>query len=177
MRTFLLLAILAAAAIGCQSMHDRDVKSNYYSQWTTVKSDVKSTVKAGEEVFKEMELRDIKSEATVLEVRGDWNGALRWYQNLLVLQPDAVNLNRDIARCLRNLGRFDEAQQAIDRHLAMSPYGAESNIEAARIRIAKNDVAGARTHLERAAHILARADAGYAPAADVKKLMAEIGAR
>src|SRR5688500_5609612 len=67
MRTFLLLAILAAAAIGCQSMHDRDVKSNYYSQWTTVKSDVKSTVKAGEEVFKEMELRDIKSEATVLD--------------------------------------------------------------------------------------------------------------
>jgi hypothetical protein len=67
MKTLPLLAILAAAAIGCQSMHDRDVKSNYYSQWTTVKSDVKSTVKAGEEVFKEMELRDIKSEATVLD--------------------------------------------------------------------------------------------------------------
>jgi tetratricopeptide (TPR) repeat protein len=119
----------------------------------------------------------VKSEATVLEVRGDWNGALRAYQNLLVLEPGALNLNRDIARCLRNLNRLDEAQQAIDKHLAMSPYGAESNIEAARIKLAQQDAAGARMHLDRAALILAQADAGYAPAAEVKKLLGEIGAR
>ena len=119
----------------------------------------------------------IQAEGLVFEVRGDWNGALRSHQRLLEIEPAVMPLHRDIARALRNLGRLDEAQQSVERHLLVSPYSAESNMEAAHIRLARKDTAGARTHLERAAHVLARADAGYAPAAEVKKLMAEIGAR
>jgi hypothetical protein len=49
---------------GCQSTHEKGVTSNYRSQWTTVRADVKTTTKAAEAALNEAELKDVTSSST-----------------------------------------------------------------------------------------------------------------
>jgi len=64
--TLVSLAMLAFAitAPGCASSHEKGVTSNYHSQWTTVKADVKTTTKAAEATLNDAELKDVSSSAT-----------------------------------------------------------------------------------------------------------------
>jgi hypothetical protein len=54
------------------------------------------------------------------------------------------------------------------------PFAPESNVEAARIRLADGDTAAARTHLERAAHMLDQADPDQPLAIEVVRLLAAL---
>jgi hypothetical protein len=56
--------VLAVALYGCASSSDKSVKTNYKTQWTTVKGDVKSTTSAAEAVLKDLDLLEVKSSAT-----------------------------------------------------------------------------------------------------------------
>ena len=56
--------VLAVALYGCASSSDKSVKTNYKTQWTTVKGDVKSTTSAAEAVLKDYDLLETKSSAT-----------------------------------------------------------------------------------------------------------------
>jgi hypothetical protein len=47
-------------------------------------------------------------------------------------------------------------------------------MEAARIRLADGDTAGARTHLERAAHMLDQADPDQPLAMEVRRMLTEL---
>ncbi|HSJ08291.1 MAG TPA: tetratricopeptide repeat protein, partial [Longimicrobiales bacterium] len=116
----------------------------------------------------------IRADAMLLELRGDWNGALAKYQELQALNPSGMNVRRDIARAYRNLGRLDEAQRILDDHLRMVPASPDSHMEAARIRLARGDKAGARTHVERVAQVWANADASFVPAAELRSLQQEV---
>jgi hypothetical protein len=58
------LILTLAAAPGCQSTHEKGVTSNYRSQWTTVRADVKTTTKAAESALSEAELKDVTSSST-----------------------------------------------------------------------------------------------------------------
>jgi tetratricopeptide (TPR) repeat protein len=115
-----------------------------------------------------------RGEATLLEVRGDWTAALDAWERFRRNDPTVMTASRDIARVLRHLGRYDDAQRAIDEHLRTVPFAPESNVEAARIRLADGDSAGARTHLERAAHMLEQADDGQPLAMEGQRMLAEL---
>jgi hypothetical protein len=59
--------VFAAAAIfvaGCQSTHEKGVKSNLKTQWTTVDGDTRAATAAAADVLKEQELKDVKAEST-----------------------------------------------------------------------------------------------------------------
>jgi Tfp pilus assembly protein PilX len=65
------LAIISLAALllaftmpGCQSSHEKGVTSNYHSQWTSVRADVKTTTKAAEAALNEAELKEVSSSST-----------------------------------------------------------------------------------------------------------------
>jgi tetratricopeptide (TPR) repeat protein len=116
-----------------------------------------------------------RGEAALAEARGDWQGALDSHQRFAALDPSNAVVHRDIARALRHLRRHDEALRAIDEHLRTVPFSPESNLEAARIRLADGDTAGARRHLDRAASMLADADASHASAAEVRTMLAQLG--
>src|SRR5215207_3398223 len=59
--TFALVpALLLSACASSQS----GVKTNYRSQWTDVRADVKATTAAAEQVLTDAELKDVKSSAT-----------------------------------------------------------------------------------------------------------------
>lgn len=60
------LAVLAfiLTIAGCQSTHEKGVTSNYRSQWTKVRADVKTTTQAAESALNEAELKDVTSSST-----------------------------------------------------------------------------------------------------------------
>jgi tetratricopeptide (TPR) repeat protein len=115
-----------------------------------------------------------RGDATLLEERGDWSAALAAWERYQRNDLNQVTASRDIARALRHLGRYDDAQRAIDEHLRSVPFAPESNVEAARIRLADGDTAAARTHLERAAHMLDQADPDQPLAIEVVRLLAAL---
>ena len=117
-----------------------------------------------------------RAEATLLEARGDWAGALAAWQKVREIDPGSATTSRDVARVLRHLGRHDDAIRALEEHLRSVPFGPESNIEAARIRLAAGDTATAISHLERAAHMYEGADAGHPAAAEVRRMLSDLGA-
>jgi hypothetical protein len=63
--TFAVTCALALTA--CQSSSSKDVKSNYRSQWTDVRADVKATTAVAEQVLTEAELKDVKSSSTTVD--------------------------------------------------------------------------------------------------------------
>lgn len=111
-----------------------------------------------------------RGEATLLEARGDWAGALAAWQRVREIDPAASTTVREIARALRHLGRFDDAQAAIDEHLRSVPFATASNLEAARIRLADGDTAGARLHVDRATLMLEPADPDHLHAAEARRI-------
>lgn len=112
--------------------------------------------------------------AVLHEARGDWSGALAVWQRVREIDPSYPTTTRDIARALRHLGRLDDAARAIDEHLRSVPFAPASNMEAAKIRLAAGDTAGARIHLERAALMLAPADAGHPLAAEARQMLVDL---
>lgn len=116
----------------------------------------------------------MRADALLLELRGDWAGALKKYEELQKLDPAAMNVRRDLARVYRHLNRFDDAQRSLDAHLRMVPASPESHLEAARIKLARGDRAGARQHLDRVAQVWANADATFVPAAELRNLRMQV---
>jgi len=57
-------ALLLTVAGGCQSTHEKGVTSNYRSQWTNVRADVKTTTEAAESTLNEADLKDVSSSST-----------------------------------------------------------------------------------------------------------------
>jgi tetratricopeptide (TPR) repeat protein len=118
-----------------------------------------------------------RADATLAELRGDWRGALAAYERERSLEPGSLGVARHRARCHRQLGQLDEAQRAIEEHLRSVPASPESNLEAARIALARGDAAGARSHVDRAALALADADPGFELRAELTRLQSELGTR
>lgn len=64
--TFALTAAFAALAgvWGCQSTHEKGVKSNMHSQWTDVAADTRTATAAAEAVLKDEELKNVHAQST-----------------------------------------------------------------------------------------------------------------
>jgi len=112
----------------------------------------------------------VRADAVLAELRGDWQGALAKYEEVQKLDPASLNVKRDMARVYRSLNRLDDAQRVIDEHLRVVPASPQSHIEAARIKLARGDRAGARQHLERAAQVWANADPSFTLTAELRTL-------
>ena len=62
------LAVAVALVLSaCKSSQSSDVKTNYRTQWTSVRADVKATTAVAEQVLAEAELKDVKSSSTAVD--------------------------------------------------------------------------------------------------------------
>ena len=62
-----LVAVLAIGFMGCKSSHEEGVKSDYRSQWTTVKAGTVATTDAAKAVFEGEGFKDVKAESTAVD--------------------------------------------------------------------------------------------------------------
>ena len=80
-----------------------------------------------------------------------------------------------MARCLRTLGRLDEAAAELALLLETTPYAAHSLVELARVESARGNVDAASEALAKALDTWSEADPAYAPAADARALADSLG--
>ena len=113
--------------------------------------------------------------ARLAGLKGDWERAYALRQDYLRANPTDPFVHTDIAECLRELGRLEEAEQAIRLALRRIPGSAAAHVELARVLEARGDAAGARAALERALGMWSLAEPDFEPAAEARALLAAAG--
>ena len=108
-------------------------------------------------------------EARVLELHGDCDGALPEYRRAMELRPGSIGWIRDLARCLRNLGRLDEAASELESVLQQGAFPLHL-LELAKVENERGDVDAALAHLDGVLEIWSEADAEYGPAQEARTL-------
>ncbi len=110
----------------------------------------------------------------ILEMRGQYPGAIENYNRALKTQPDSRGSQLAGARCLRKLKRFDDAEERLTGILSKNPYHPKYNLEAALLYLDMGNKDKARHHLKRALEAWKDADPDYAPAQEAQKTMAAL---
>jgi len=103
-------------------------------------------------------------------LKGNWESALRLREEFLEANPTDILVHASLAECLRELGRLDEAEQAIRQMIRNLPGSASAYVELARILEARGDRQGALEALDRALGFWSRSDADFEPAAEARAL-------
>ena len=112
---------------------------------------------------------DMLTVSAALEaLKGNWEAALRLRQDFLRANPADIFIHATLAECLRELGRLDEAEQAIRQAIGLLPGSASAHVELARILEARGDRAGALEALDRALGFWSRAEPDFEPAAEAR---------
>jgi len=105
---------------------------------------------------------------------GSCAGSMDRYDEARAQRPLAQLFALERARCLRELGRLDEAGEEIDWLLARWPGVQELQVEAARLAGARGEPAAALGHLDGALATWAEADPDYRPAREARALRVEL---
>jgi Flp pilus assembly protein TadD len=105
---------------------------------------------------------------------GSCAGSLDRYDEARAFRPLSQMFALARARCLRELGRLDEAGEEMDWLLARWPGVQEIQVEAARLAAARGDKSEALGHLDAALATWAEADPDYRPAEEARALRAEL---
>ncbi len=108
------------------------------------------------------------------EAEGDLEAAIAHLQKASDLDVTKQYTLRALGRCLRKLGRHDDAGRRLTRALELFPAEPETNLEMALLLRETGDLVRAREHLERALTAWAAADPGYRPAALAETLRGEL---
>jgi len=114
----------------------------------------------------------LRGVGSIHELEGDLEGALANFDGLRELQPTDDTVQYLRARCLRKLGRLDDAQSSMEKALLQRPYAARWLHEAALIAHENGQADLAETHLEHALEIWKNADAEYMPAREARETLA-----
>ncbi len=113
--------------------------------------------------------------AQLAALKGDWERAYALRQEFLRANPTDAFVHFGISEALRELGRLDEAEQAIRLALKRTPGSASAHVELSHVLKARGDTAGARAALERALSMWSQAEPDFEPAAEARALLAASG--
>ncbi|MEJ2482001.1 MAG: tetratricopeptide repeat protein, partial [Gemmatimonadota bacterium] len=105
---------------------------------------------------------------------GSCERALPWFDEVRELVPGNATALRYRARCLRELGRLDDAGEDLERLLALWGGDPEARVEAARYALARGEREEALQHLDAALAVWAEADPEFRPAQEARALRREI---
>ena len=102
--------------------------------------------------------------ARVFEIQGDYAGALAQYEQSLKIAPGSTGIIRNMGKCLREMGKFEEAEARLNESLKLNPYHPKTLYEMAVLKQKMGQSQAADKHLEQALDIWKNADPGYEPA-------------
>jgi tetratricopeptide (TPR) repeat protein len=121
--------------------------------------------------FENLRSTAVSARAELAGLQGDWDQAYRAYMDVLAASPTDPFIHIPLAGSLRELGRLDEAEQAVRKALELIPGSATANVELARIELARGRLAEARAALEHALEIWSQAEPGFEPAGEARALL------
>ncbi len=116
----------------------------------------------------------LAGEGRIHELRADYPEAIDSYREALKLTPTDVRLNRSIGRCLRQLGRLEEAEEQLLINLKRTPYNSRTHYQLARVYADMGDKGRALEHLATASRVLENADPECEVAQEVRAMLEEL---
>ncbi|HSG81462.1 MAG TPA: tetratricopeptide repeat protein, partial [Gemmatimonadota bacterium] len=109
-----------------------------------------------------------------LELRGDCGQAIISYERALELAPFTAEWHRDVGRCLRKLGRLEQATLELQEVFKVSPADPETHYEMAMVYADGGDRRSAIEHLTSALEVWEAAEPQYEPAHEAREKLAEL---
>lgn len=94
---------------------------------------------------------EIERLALVLQERGDPEGAISLYEELLARNPDAALAHNGLGNLLTGKRQFARARIHLERAVSLAPQRASIHNHLGLLSLAEGDLAQAKTHLENAA--------------------------
>ncbi|MBN1340872.1 MAG: tetratricopeptide repeat protein [Bacteroidales bacterium] len=110
----------------------------------------------------------------ISEIEGDYETAVKHYEEFLSQQPTSNFINMRIAKCYRLLGQMKKANENIAKALNNFPYHPEINFEASLISFAQGDTSKGMEYLDKALGVWSEADADFKPAGEAKARQKEM---
>lgn len=112
-------------------------------------------------------------EGEIEEALGNYDKAIRCYEENLKLSPTNHVMHRNIGRCLRRLKQNDKAIIALEKMLKIYPNDPKTHYELALVYHDMGDTAKAMKHLQKALDRWKNADPGFSPAEKARATLAE----
>jgi tetratricopeptide (TPR) repeat protein len=110
----------------------------------------------------------------VAEQRGDCNTALQLYRQSAAQDPSDRSIYTHIGRCLRKLGKHDEARTELNKLLVAVPAHGNANLEMGLLFVARGEATQARTYLQKALQTWPEADEKFRPAREARDALASL---
>jgi len=110
----------------------------------------------------------------IAEYKGNYQLALENYQSYQSFAPNSPFSPQRISACLRELGNFKEAEQALAPAIKQNPFNPKTNYEAAMLYLKTGDRTRAKEYLDKALEIWKDADPIYEPAQKARDMKKEI---
>jgi tetratricopeptide (TPR) repeat protein len=108
-------------------------------------------------------------------LKGEYREAIQAFEEQRRLAPASTSIPRELGRCYRELGEYDQALSHMNGVIAVSPFGPRTNYEMALTYEAVGRTEEARVHLDRALTVWAEADPGYRWAQRARDALARLG--
>lgn len=117
----------------------------------------------------------VVAQAEAKALRGDYEQAIRLFEELRRLAPTNATVSMQLGRCYRELGDYDQAIPHLEEALRDSPYNPRENYELALTYEAMGRMEDARLHLRRALEVWAEADPTYRWARRAREMGERVG--
>ena len=114
------------------------------------------------------------AQGRIHEIRGEYREAIQSFENELALNRTNLSVRRDIGRCYRKLGNFDEAEEYLNQARRAVPGDPWVLYELALVAAETGDAELAVERLESALAVWADADAEFVPARMAREKLAEL---
>ena len=114
------------------------------------------------------------AQGTIHELRGEYEQALRRYDESLASSPNNPSAERHIGRCYRLRREYEKSEKYLLKALKAHPMNAETIYEIARLYLDMGRKKDALEHVTQAMVIWSNADADYKPAQRARELLVEL---
>ena len=113
----------------------------------------------------------VNASGEINELRGEYEHAIRNYQEVLILLPNALAVNTRLGRCYRKTQDLKKAEEYVQKTLKIHPYWPGANYEMALIYYDMGKKEEALEYLKKTLQIWKNADPEYKKAAEARELL------
>lgn len=118
----------------------------------------------------------MEARGEIHELKGEYELAIESYLKQLELEPTSSNIYVDLGRCYRNIQDFKNAEESLQKTLAIHPYWPVANYEMALVCLETGRTEEARKHLGTALKVWENADEEFETAVRAQDKLLELEA-
>ncbi len=135
--------------------------------------EAQTIIDKAEELINQMKIeiwrsRIAEARGSMAIARSDFDEAKAFFRRAVETSPTSTRLQRSLGRVLRLTGKFDEAEQVLNKVLKYDPANGQTNFELAKLFAESNQLTRAQEHLRLTLRAWEDADPDFIPAIEAR---------